>query len=426
MKKAVFLICCALCLILALSASAAVSVELGGAMLDMRDVNGNEVAPFIEDGTTYVPVRAIANGLGLVISWDSETSTVFIGDKGSAAPEKGDAANIFINGKKFNPTDVNGKSVPPIIKDGTTYLPVRAVAQAFAKKVDWRSEDSTVVIKDSARIDTSKTYQLRLYGTDSVITPAADSSGSALALTVGKGAENELWRFSPVAGEDGFYQIVNAKSGCAMDVNGESRTAGAKILQYNKGNGENQKFMLVLQENGTYKIFAKHSMLPFEASAGEVKQNTERTSAVQNWELVEITAPKAQPEKAAVYRTLTVKGTGAALTYKTDANELVAASLTGGENQQWLLVPDSAGCYAVNTRNGGRSIDVANNSTTEGDPLITYASSSDDNQRWFFEKQSGGAYKLKSVSSELYLTVNSDGSVTQTSSGTEIELTEVK
>lgn len=46
-----------------------------------KDANGNIVEPFIVDGTTYLPVRAVAEALGKDVSWDSETSTVYIGKK---------------------------------------------------------------------------------------------------------------------------------------------------------------------------------------------------------------------------------------------------------------------------------------------------------------------------------------------------------
>jgi len=44
-----------------------------------KDVSGNIVEPFIIDGTTYLPVRAVAAALGKDVSWDGSTSTVYIG-----------------------------------------------------------------------------------------------------------------------------------------------------------------------------------------------------------------------------------------------------------------------------------------------------------------------------------------------------------
>lgn len=50
---------------------------------------------------------------------------------------------IMIDGTEYN------TEVEPFIYNGTTYLPVRAVANAFGKDVDWDAENSTVIIGSS-------------------------------------------------------------------------------------------------------------------------------------------------------------------------------------------------------------------------------------------------------------------------------------
>ncbi len=422
MKKLTFILALTLALCLGATAFAAdISVVLNGQAIDTRDADGNPVAPFAENGTTYVPVRAIATALNLDIEWDGETGTVFIGGRGEAKPELGDKINIYINGVKFIPRDAGGDEVAPIAMGGTTYLPVRAIAQAFGKKVDWDGATSSVLIKDASTVDTEKTYKIAAQGTQSAVTPDYNGSGSGLSVGVFTGAPGQIWRFEPVEGQDGFYFIVNAESGCAMDVNGQSRNPGATILQYNKGDGDNQKFMLVENADGSYKIYSKNSMLPFENSAGVVRQAKDRDSSVQNWTIEEASAA-AQREYLPAYKKIVVKGTDTALTYSADANELGSSAYTGADTQKWLFEATAEGYYAVNIGAGGKSIDVANNSTTEGDPLITYTSSTDNNQRWILEKQDGGGYKLRSLHSDLYMAVAADGGAVQTAAGTVFDI----
>ena len=59
-----------------------IKITINGATIAPKDANGNDVEPFIIDGTTYLPVRAICNALGLQVTWDDETSTVEIIDDG--------------------------------------------------------------------------------------------------------------------------------------------------------------------------------------------------------------------------------------------------------------------------------------------------------------------------------------------------------
>lgn len=53
---------------------------------------------------------------------------------------------IVIDNQEVIPTDANGNRVDPIIVDGTTYLPVRAVANAFGKAVYWDGPNYTVYL----------------------------------------------------------------------------------------------------------------------------------------------------------------------------------------------------------------------------------------------------------------------------------------
>lgn len=56
-----------------------IQVIIDGKRADLRDANGNTVEPFILDGTTYLPVRAVATSLNKAVSWDGATQTVYLG-----------------------------------------------------------------------------------------------------------------------------------------------------------------------------------------------------------------------------------------------------------------------------------------------------------------------------------------------------------
>ena len=46
-----------------------ISIIVNGTKIVPQDANGNPVEPFIMDGTTYLPVRAVAGALGLLGLW---------------------------------------------------------------------------------------------------------------------------------------------------------------------------------------------------------------------------------------------------------------------------------------------------------------------------------------------------------------------
>jgi hypothetical protein len=57
-----------------------------------------------------------------------------------------DGIKIYIDGVLVTPKDANGNVVEPFIYEGTTYLPVRAVGEAFGKTVDWDGISKSVYV----------------------------------------------------------------------------------------------------------------------------------------------------------------------------------------------------------------------------------------------------------------------------------------
>ena len=58
-----------------------IKIYVDGKLAALKDVTGTTVEPFIYNGTTYLPVRAVSEALGKEVGWDGETSSVFIGEQ---------------------------------------------------------------------------------------------------------------------------------------------------------------------------------------------------------------------------------------------------------------------------------------------------------------------------------------------------------
>lgn len=53
-----------------------IKVYIDNVLTDLKDANGSKVEPFICDGTTYLPVRGVAQALGCQVEWDGATQSV--------------------------------------------------------------------------------------------------------------------------------------------------------------------------------------------------------------------------------------------------------------------------------------------------------------------------------------------------------------
>ena len=98
-------------------------------------------------------VKSQFNGLviglitGIIITLGiAATATEAVPELATLYNVKTEGIRIVIDGKEFTCTDATGAVVKPMIYNGTTYIPARAVSTAFGKAVYWDGEESTVYL----------------------------------------------------------------------------------------------------------------------------------------------------------------------------------------------------------------------------------------------------------------------------------------
>ena len=57
-----------------------IKLYVDGIKITSKDAAGKTVEPFIHNGTTYLPVRAVGEALGKQVKWDGKTQSVYIGE----------------------------------------------------------------------------------------------------------------------------------------------------------------------------------------------------------------------------------------------------------------------------------------------------------------------------------------------------------
>ncbi len=147
-----------------------IGIVVDGQTVTPLDGGGARVEPFVMDGTTYLPVRAVAGALGLDVGWDGATSTVLLTSGGTVSLGSGTPLatsatktasityrdiKLSVDGRTVTPKDAAGNSVEPFLYSDTTYLPVRAVANALNVEVGWSDATSTVTLGDQSAVPTA-------------------------------------------------------------------------------------------------------------------------------------------------------------------------------------------------------------------------------------------------------------------------------
>jgi len=143
MKKIVFVLSLVVILVFSsVSAFAATTDEIIIA-IDSNKVEFNDDLgfPFVdENNRTLVPFRAALEKYGATVEWNNESRSA-VAVKGDVTVEVPVEQNYILkNGEKIT-TDSAAKIV-----NGRTYLPIRAVIEAFGSSVEWDQSLKTVVI----------------------------------------------------------------------------------------------------------------------------------------------------------------------------------------------------------------------------------------------------------------------------------------
>ena len=116
------------------STASEVSVTINGV------VQVFEVAPQLINGRTMVPLRAIAEALGMVVDFEGETNTAILTIEGIQVVHTIGSHEISVNG------EASTFDMTSMIIENRTLMPVRMLAEAIGADVGWDADTGTVVI----------------------------------------------------------------------------------------------------------------------------------------------------------------------------------------------------------------------------------------------------------------------------------------
>lgn len=143
-----------------------ISIMVNGSTFQPTDANGKPVRVFAYNGTTYAPLRALAEAYGLSVGYSSKLSCAYVyegkepdlsgvrvAEPAMTFPQSSGKTqlivtpmNIVVKGNLFRPTDVNGNAVAVFATGGTTYAPLRALAEAYGLEVGYDAKQQLAYV----------------------------------------------------------------------------------------------------------------------------------------------------------------------------------------------------------------------------------------------------------------------------------------
>lgn len=227
---------------------------------------------------------------------------------------------------------------------------------------------------------------------------------------------------------DGYYKIINVKSGKVLDVDNNGKTNGTNVWQYTDNGTDAQKWKIVKTNDGYYNIVAKSSGLVLDVKDNKI----ECGSNVQIYKNNGTSAQKFQFLSTDMIKSSKIIDTGKyriSSALKSSANVDLASGSTAnkanihlwtyeGKDQQKFKLEYSDGYYIIRNLKSNKVLDVDNNGKSSGTNVQQYSYNGTDAQKWIIQKTSDGYYNIISKSSGLYLDISN----AETSNGTNIQV----
>lgn len=135
--------------------------------VDGKPVHFSGNAPYVDkNGRTMIPLRAVADALGCETTWNSDRQSATV-EKALAIegqsvtlsqtfyPNDEDFCYQWVAsatvGQKYLDFGLNDMNTRALVKNGSTYLPIRYVAEYFGYTVQWDGTSQTVLIQSGGK-----------------------------------------------------------------------------------------------------------------------------------------------------------------------------------------------------------------------------------------------------------------------------------
>ena len=256
------------------------------------------------------------------------------------------------------------------------------------------------------------------------------TNGSAVQQQNYTGTASQHWRIQNLGAS--FFRITNIESGKVIDINGASRDAGAKAIQYNWNDAYNQKWQIIdcgngyhrfvsvntlgkalqisgtsdaaganaelgvfnysnnqlweisavsdkIQSGNTYRIVNRTSNKVLDGIADQVVQNSAGNSGSQIWEVTDLRNG---------YYSIASSLDGNLLSNDHSVTNLDPIVLSDSEDisfaEQWQITEMGNGYFRITNRMSGNVLDNKDGELADGNLVVQYSdySSNNNNQQW--------------------------------------------
>jgi len=109
----------------------------------LHTLDGSGADPFIENGRTMIPLRAVADAFGFEVDWEQNEKKITLTKESKQIIMHIGKSEMSVDGEK-----VDLGETAPMIQNDVTFLPVRPLAEILGIDVDWEAKTRTATFTE--------------------------------------------------------------------------------------------------------------------------------------------------------------------------------------------------------------------------------------------------------------------------------------
>ena len=285
-------------------------------------------------------------------------------------------------------------------------------------------------IKESKKTIENGTYKILSLLDETKVIDVKDgltTQGANIQLYVDNNTDAQ--KFEIQYGEDGYYTIINKKSGKAMSTQDNNIKSGGNVFQGNQVSTDAQKWIIQKNSDNTYSIFSKQSELCLDIADAKNANGTNiweykyNGTNAQKFRLLPIeTVSKEQVLDDGIYNIRTSLNTEKVIDIQNESKNREAIAqindINNAISQRFEFKYNSDGCYTIKNKNSNKVLDIRNGNPEAGTYVWQYDENGTSAQRWILKDIGNGYYHIISKLNGLYLTVENSS----TGNGTKLKM----
>jgi uncharacterized repeat protein (TIGR02543 family) len=227
-------------------------------------------------------------------------------------------------------------------------------------------------------------------------------------------------RFRLIADGKGYYSIQNVNSGLALDVSGSRAGNNGVVIQWAPHGGDNQKWRLISNANGSWTIASKlNENYCLDLPGGSTARDTQPILYARGSNKINQQFYFTAVSSSSLSGIHTIRSTVASNRFVDisgaslgNGAQAILWTKNGGKNQNFRFIYNpKTGYYAIVSVHSGRALDVEGASTKQGSAVIQWSSHGGYNQQWCIvpvgtDTTGATTYAIYSAVSGLTLDVN--------------------